>query len=494
MNVTTLNISAHAVKALAVRGNNTVRQVAALPSGTIRNGLILQPEAVSGQIAAVFKSGGLPRDRVVCTVNGLPFSYRILTVPRLEPAAFHEAVLRTARQEMSISPDEMYLSWQAYPAENNEWQVLVAGITRHPVDSLIKTLADAGIKPWLMDLPHLALARLSPYRDAVIVDFEKDCSNIIMIVDGVPRGMHMVPALASGASLQDQVEQVTDKLAKMIDFYNSNHPAKPVRESVKVLITGELLDDEKAFSYIQPQIGYPVEFLTATLKSLTGWPLHQNAVNAGSGLINTQPEKSAGKDAVPYCYINLDKIARANRPGPDFKKSAKKILVPLGVVAGLSLLTVSCLSQMELRETITALQTDLSRANTELVQKKAEVEKAQLLNDNIDEIVSRIADIEAGQLEMFSSKDYVDDISSIVSSMPSGLTFSTLLVNSEQITLAGISSAASSVVQFADKLEAAGRFSSAVIYSLDKPYYINESEQALNFKIIITRGQTAAGE
>src|SRR4030043_1178101 len=147
----------------------------------------------------------------------------------------------------------MYLSWQAYPAENNEWQVLVTGITRHPVDNLIKTLAEAGIRPWLLDLPHLALARLAQQADAIIVDFEKDCSNIVMLVESVPRGMHMVPSLGAGASLHDEVGPVADKLTKMIDFYNGGHPGAPIKDRAKILATGELLDDKSTLEFFRQQ-------------------------------------------------------------------------------------------------------------------------------------------------------------------------------------------------------------------------------------------------
>ena len=490
MNVTTLHISAHAIKALALNGKTPVRQEVALPPGMIKNGLILQPETLSGRIKSLFKSSSLPKDRVICTINGLPFSYRMLNVPRMAPSAFSEAVLRTARQEMSISPDEMYLSWQAYPGDNSEYQVLVAGITRHPVDSLIKTLQEAGIRPWLMDLPHLALARLSPHKNAVIIDFEKDCSNIVMLVDGMPRGMHMVPAVTDGASLQDQVEQVTDKLNKMIDFYNSGHPVRPIKDNVKVLVTGGLLDDAKANEYIKPQISYPVEYLSTTVKTLSGWPLHQYAVNAGSGLLNLQPEK----DAAPYAHINLEKIIRDNRPKTDVKKSAKKILVPFMLVAGVSLLAVSLVSQHQLQASIATLKADLNRANNGLVLKQQTYHQAVKIEDEINRISVMAEGIMAGQQEMFTSRDYMSEISSIVACMPSGLTFNTLEINSEQIIFTGISPDAVSVIKFADKLESLGSFPQAIIKSIDRPVNAGEVNQIVNFKIIITRASVAAAK
>ena len=485
MTVTTLNISPQAIKALVTRGNEATRHGVVLPPGTLRNGLILQPEIVAEQLKSLFSSGTLPRDRIICSINGLPFSYRILTIPKMEPSAFNEAVLRAVKKEMPISPDEMYLSWQAYPAENNEWQVIVTGITRHPVDNLIKTLTGAGIRPWLLDLPHLALARLARQADAIIVDFEKDCSNIVMLVEGVPRGMHMVPALGQGASLEDQVGQVTDKLAKMIDFYNGSHPAKPIPETVKVLVTGELLNDERTIEFIRPQVTYPVELLTTANKALSGLPLHELAVNAGSELLDVQPGKDTKKDAVPHQNLNLEKIIKERRPKTDIGKSIKRILVPLALVVGISVLVVSYLSQREAQASISELEADMTRVNAEFSQQQESASQSRLLEDSIDETEAMIEDIKDDKHEIFESKNYVSDISSIIENMPEGLTFSTMEIDTTQITVQGSTYQASSVVQFARNLETSGDFSQAIIIWIDRSHSSNEDNPGLAFQIVI---------
>jgi len=488
MSVTVLNIGSHTAKALALSGSKARRREIELPPGTIRNGLVLQPEAVSAQLKTLFKSGGFSGERVVCTVNGMPFSYRMLTIPRVAPAAFHEAVARTAKREMSISPDEMYLSWQAYPADNNEWQVLVTGITRHPVDTLIKTLSGAGIRPWLLDLPHLALARLSPQDDAIIVDFENDCSNIVLMVDGVPRGMHMVPAFANGASLQDRITQVTDRLGKMVEFYNGGHPAKPIGDEANVLVTGELLDDEKALGIIQSQAGYQVSLLTIDGKAFSGWPLNRFAVNAGAARLDAQLERDTGKDAVPRRYFNLEKIVKESRPRTDIRKTLKKAWVPVALVAGIGLLAFSYLSQSQLRASIMELEAQTTMSNLELQQKQALADDAMAVKNSIDEITSRIESIIAGRNEILEPPDYISDISSIVASMPPGLTFNSLDITPGGIFLKGVGYEASLVVQFAGNLETTGGFSRAVINMIDRPHKLNEQEeQALNFSIVISR-------
>ncbi len=484
MNITTLNITANTLKALGLHGAALKRQEAPLPPGAVKNGLILQPETMGREIRSLFAAGKLSANRVVCTINGLPFTYRVLTIPGMETAAFHEAVLRTAKNEMSISTDEMYLSWQAYLADNGEFQVLVAGITRHPVDNLIKALTVAGIKPWLLDLPHLALARLCTHKDAVIIDFEKDCSNIVMIVDGIPRGMHMVPALAVSASLQDQVGQVMDKLAKMIEFYNGSHPARPIKEPVKVLVTGELLEDEKAFEYINPPAGYSVEALTSVRHTLPGRSIRQIAVN--TGMLDICREN--GKAAPPCRYLDLGNIVKEKRPKTNVPGVLKKVVIPFAVVAGIGMLTVTYLSLGKVQADVNEHQAELAQLNSALVQKQVLAAQAQQLGLKIENISSRVDEIKAGRQVIFSSRAYVDEIASIVACMPENVTFNSLDIDSVEISLKGTALEAAPVIEFADKLEKSGGFSQAVITWIDKPRDSGQDNR-LDFTLIITRAE-----
>lgn len=482
MNVTTLNITANSLKAVALHGAALKRQEGFLPPGALKNGLILQPETLGREIKSLFNAGNFSANRVICTINSLPFTYRVLTIPGMSKEAFHEAVLRTAKNEMSISPEEMYLTWQAYPLENGEYQVLVAGITRRPVDSLIKTLTVAGIQPWLLDLPHLALARLCPHKDAIIVDFEKDCSNIVMIVDGVPRGMHMVPALAAGASLQDQLGQVTDKLAKMIEFYNGSHPAAPIKEPVKILITGELLEDEKALEYIKQQVNYSLEPLTAVRPALAGQPIRRIAVNAGMLEIPHENSQNA------LCHhLDLASIVKERRPKTNIPGVLKKVVVPLAVVAGISLLTLSWLSLGNARTDLNKVQADYALAKSELIQKQALLTQAKQQEAKIDDMTSLVEEIKSGRQQIFGSREYVGDITSIVAAMPKDVTFNSLVMDSAEISLEGTALTAAPVLTFADNLEKSGGFAQAVITWIDKPHDVGSGQQ-LFFKLTINRG------
>jgi hypothetical protein len=292
--------------------------------------------------------------------------------------------------------------------------------------------------------------------------------------------MQMAPALPPGASLQDQVSQVTDKLARMVEFYNNAHPRQPVKEPVKVLITGELLQDEKAAASLQLPVGYTVEYLPAVKKYLAGWPIRQYAVN--SGLLDLPRVTN------PCRLLNLEDIVQSRRPRTNAGAMLKKLVLPLALAAGICLLTASYLSRADGLADITKLQADFKQAQTELAQKQSAAARARAVQEKINALTSGVAAIEAGREEIFASRRYTTDVSAIIAAMPEGLTVNSLEVSSGGISLEGSAASAAPVIEYAHNLETTGGFSSAVINWIDKPRSIAQAQPQLAFRLQIQRG------
>ena len=101
--ITTLNINSSSIKYLAA-SDDIITHWGILPSKDIlKNGVIQQPLTTGKQIKALFASESLPDDRVICSINGLPFSYRVLTLPKLNAADLDEAISRAARLSRETS-------------------------------------------------------------------------------------------------------------------------------------------------------------------------------------------------------------------------------------------------------------------------------------------------------------------------------------------------------------------------------------------------------
>jgi len=467
MKLTTLNISSNVIKYIAANGNGKVKHGSISPEGLINNGLILQPDTIASQIKALFASNDIPKDKVICSINGLPFSYRLFTLPKMDPAAFSEAVVRAIRKEMPISPDEMYLLWQAYPAENKEWQVLVAGITRQPVDNLIKTLSAAGIKPYFLDLQHLSLARLTGEKDAIIIECEKDYSNIVMLVDGVPQALHIIPSLGPQAAVQDEIRQIVSRLHKMVNFYNGNHLKNPVKDTAKVLLTGELASDKSVIELVQQEVNYPVELLTPAGEAVSDLPLHEFAVNAGSMLMRLVAEREVTRDTAPHRSINLARIARELQGAGISSASNRIIIASIVGFVGIAALTFAFLSQGQVRTEVSEVQARLDAANTAYNAAQSALDASLAVQSNIDEINAQIDSINTNYQEILASPDYVSDIAAITQSEPEGVDFTALELAADQIVVHGRADLPSSVVLFARNLELIGDFSKAEIERIE---------------------------
>jgi Tfp pilus assembly protein PilN len=298
--------------------------------------------------------------------------------------------------------------------------------------------------------------------------------------------MHIVPSLGPEATRQDEVRQITDKLTKMVDFYNNTHPKNPIQETIKVFLTGELSHDASVVELIQEEITHPVELLNPTDYVPSDLPLHEYAVNAGSMLMNAVTDGDKDRNAAPYRNINLGEIAKERHNGKKTRTTVKKLLVAFVLAVGIGALITAYQFQNHAQASIMQLQTDMTLANLELNQLLESVEHANQLEDNISKIETNIQEIKYENQNILSSNNFVSDIYSIVQAMPFGLSFNSIEFDANQIIVLGSTDKPSPVVQFANNLETSGGFSEANIIWIDKQHSAG-TNPGLTFMVIIGR-------
>jgi hypothetical protein len=473
----TLSISNRDIKVLSVKGKRIEKWGnLALADGLVRDGQILQPPDVSEAITTLLKSTGIPKERVIASLSGLSFTYRFLDLPRMKSTMLDEAVLRAARKEISVSLDELYITWQVLPGKGEEQSYFLLGVPKAPVDALEETLKDAGITPYLMDLQPLALARAANRRDAIIVSMEPDCFDIVFVTGGIPSVIHTISPRSEGATLEDNIKRLADELTKTEAFYQNRHPESPISPTTPLLLTGDLAMELPASGLLQAETEYAVEPLTPVLDCPPELPVAAYSANIGLSLKKATPgKKSAGEEGRFY-DININILSGKHRKTPVKPRTLSLwILGAIIAVAVIALFPLAQARSQAIKEN-NLQQSVLSNISHELnLAKNIAAEDAQT-EATIQEIIASREALEAANRNLLVTRgDFTRDLQVITGAMPPATDFTAMEISSQQATVYGETDNVFTVIDYAIALEATGVFPEVRITELDEAVPVTQA-------------------
>ena len=447
----TLNINAGDIRAFSMRGGRVKKWGSTpLAPGLVRDGLILQPNAVAEAIHLLFETMGIPKKRVIVSVTGLSFTYRILSLPQMDPEFLDEAIQRAAKREMPLPVEELYLSWQAIGQRDGENDFFVLGVPRNLVTAVVETLTGAGIKPYIMDLKPLALARAPAKNDAIVVSMEPECFDIVLSVNGITEVMHAVTPKSEGATIHDHVRQLTDELSRTVKYYNSSHSDDPLSADTPLLLTGQLTTDSETSELVQAETEYPVKNLVPPLHFQPELPVALYAANMGlalrktratNGFHDTQVNILAGTYKIKHVRISL------------------KNLIPymvLAVVAGL-LLPFFQLKNDAVAETA-RLQSELDASIhlknlAELAYNRAVASEteAEAATSAVDAVLQELR--EEHRMMLAGAGDFAGNLGLVTDVLPSQASFTSIEMYKHRIIVEGLVDNPFTVLSYARVLE-----------------------------------------
>ncbi len=466
-----LNISATSIRLLSFKGKR-VKKWGSVPlePGLVKDGVILQPKKAGAAIDALFRSVEIPKERVITSLTGLSFTYRTLSLPRMKPALTEEAIYRAASKEMPLPLDELYLSWQVIGGGDNEVDYFALGVPRNLIDAVEETLAEAGIKPYLMDLKPLALTRAASYADALIVALEPDCFDIVLVAGGIPEIMHTITPRGEGTTLEDNIHRLIDELSKTVEFYNSSHSENPLGPTTPLLVTGELAVDTATMEFIQAQVEYPVEVLEPPIEFPPYLPVAFYATNMGLALKKT-PQKTVAR----LHDINFNILSdRQKKKAPLVPR--RYIVLALALVVASGLLPPIYQAWGQARAETVDLRAELAVISQELRQTRLAANEAKQFEETIE---SRVEEIAAGvatlkqewQDILSGGGDFTDNlelISDAAGGVASDLYFTSIEIGSEQIFVEGEADSPFTVFSYTKALETQGGYSEVRIVAIDE--------------------------
>ncbi|NQT72666.1 MAG: pilus assembly protein PilM [Chloroflexi bacterium] len=281
----TLNIEASSVRGLILNGKTIeLWESVPLEPGIVRDGIVLEQETLGQRIDSLFNRMNAPRDKTIISLTGLHSTFRILSLPRVKPDQMDGAVRRAARKEMPLPIDELYLSWQPLQIKNNKQEVFVLGVPREAIDVTMQALVHAKIKPHIMDLKALALARVANYREALLLDLEQENYGITLVANGVPAIMRTFIPKRGDTILEDNIRRLAGETMRTVEFYNRDHTDSPLSPDTPVFLTGEMAVSSETTEAIRDAIQYPICPLELPLAYESTMPVPSYAVNIGLAL------------------------------------------------------------------------------------------------------------------------------------------------------------------------------------------------------------------
>jgi hypothetical protein len=488
-----LNISNSSLKILSMKGRKVHKWGRlALEDGLVRDGLILQPQAVGEAINALFKSTRIPRENVITSLSGMSFTYRFLSLPRVKPALLEDAILRAAKKEISLPLEELYLSWQPLPS-GEELAFFILGVPRNLVDAMIETLHIAGVAPYLMDLRPLALARVANRGDAIVASMDADGFDIVFIAGGIPRVIHTISPRGEGATLEDNIRRLSDELTKTAAFYQSNHPEGRLSPETPLLLTGELAAEAPTLGLLQNETEYPVEPLVPPVELPPDLSAAAYAASIGLALKKTPVKTAAG-----FHDININILSGKYRKKKAPPVPASRIIFIMLLVIAVAFIFPLYQTKTQLNVENAGLQTDLDNINREVNFSKIAAAKTAGTEETIRVTIAETNALKAANLSILGTRgDFTHYLQLVTVALPPDAYFTLIDIDNDLINVRGEANSVFTAVDYATALEATRAFTEVRITRLDEASLTasiameteNTTEEisAIKFEIVINK-------
>jgi len=461
--VVTLYVDDTSLRLLVVQGAR-VKKCAILPleSGLVKDGVVVDETKMAAIIRGFFKAQKVKPGKVIAGLSGLHCLSQLITLPHLPEAMLAEAIKREAERVLPVPLDELYISWQIIPASGEELLVFLVALPREAADALIKTLHQAGVKPYLMDLAPLALARVVDKDTAIVVNARSREFDIVIIVEGVPQLIRSLSIPGEADSPEERLSIIRGELERTIKFYNSSHPDKPFEPSLPIFVSGEMMETPEACQSLADELKYSVSPLSLPVKCPKNIAVSEYMVNIGLVL----KEISFKKWTSPL-VVNLNVLPEVYRPKA---VTLSRILVPVGMTLGIGVIVfLAMLAQGAIADTVSLQeQVDVSNGLLEI-----RLEKWQAQSDAVAELDTQVEELGATSdaldavLDGFSSQQATvnGDLTETISNtnLPSNVDLGSIRHASDMLAINGISTSETEVLEYAKALKDTDRFSEVII-------------------------------
>jgi len=270
---------------------------AALPSGSVEDGVLQEPDEVGKIIAALFKNLKIKNSKVGISISGYSVIVKKINLEVMEEEELFEYISSEAEQYIPFDIDEVYLDFQDLHTAGEEGErtdIMLVAAKKEVVDDYLDMLQKLKLKPVLVDVDGFALENIwenstETVENVALVDIGASKMNINIIADGasvlardiVVGSEQLTDQIANTLGVEyeeaeqiklgltpvkenkKQVEEIFKQtctqwvleIKKAIDLYMANHPEQPLQ---KLIISGGGSKVKGLKSFIHRETGIEV--------------------------------------------------------------------------------------------------------------------------------------------------------------------------------------------------------------------------------------------
>lgn len=464
--IVTLYIDDTSLRLMVTKGKQIKHWVETpLEAGLIKNSVVIEEAQVAARIKHLFEIEKVRTKKIAVGISGLHCLSRPITLPQLPKAMLAEAIMREAKRELPVPPEQLYISWQTIPAPEGKTGVFLIAIPRKTADALFRVLHQARLKPYLLDLKPLLLTRLVKKPTAIVVDVQTAEFDIVIMADGIPQPIRTIAFPHDTLSLQEKLPLIKGDLERTIKFYNSNNQDKPLTSSVPIFVSGELGDEPSIYQSLSDELGYPILPLSPPFDR--PWWLDTSRYMVNIGLVLQElPSRNGDRPLA----VNLNALPTPYRPKPP--SLAKIFALPGAIVAvALIILIVTFIQGASVDNAL--MRGELDTTNQLLKQKVAD---KQVLMGEIAELEGNIAKVAASSNSLIKALDSLENqrdgvnrnLPLIVKYLPSTISLNNISYTNNTLTVTGRSQDEQEVLFYLQGLDASNKMGKMTITNMTK--------------------------
>jgi Tfp pilus assembly protein PilN len=485
----TIHISSSSIKLMSVKGNSIYKwDVSPLEPGLVRDGRIVDPPRVGEVIDNLFHATSVPKNNVIITVSGLPYTYRIMDFPKMKPELVQEAMNNNLPSEFTVPIESLYVSWAPLNIKQDVVEYFVIAVDRQFVDTIIETVKFAGVTDWSLDIRPLALARAAAQTDAIVVSLDNDYMDMILVQGGQVKDMHSanVDMDVDVSNRGSYFNLFSSELSKLISYHSNTKNIESWSNNMPVILAGEALavfqqtaDREAILEELRTATGYPVEFLETWVPHPKSFVEATYATNIGLSLRRLKKKSRTNNE---FHDIKLDMLLGKYNKKPQ-TLSFNYIMLPaiLVIIVGVALAITSAKTQINAE--VAELQDELTRVNQNLVLARSAQTEERKIQERINTVTANLQTSRSEYSQLLSNKGKnAPALSRVTSALPSGADFRTITMDNDQIRVSGVAIDPFEVITYIRSLENAG-------YNALNIQYIGDPEKETDYPFTVEINQ-----